>query len=29
MSDLLAKLYPEHLRTLQARSDAALARNRN
>jgi Xaa-Pro dipeptidase len=26
MSDLLAKLYPAHLRTLQARSDAALAR---
>ncbi|MBS0569322.1 MAG: Xaa-Pro dipeptidase [Proteobacteria bacterium] len=26
MSDLLARLYPEHLRTLQARADAALAR---
>jgi Xaa-Pro dipeptidase len=26
MSDLLAKLYPEHLRTLQAHADAALAR---
>ena len=28
MSDLLAKLYPEHLRTLKTRSDAALARGR-
>ena len=26
MSDLLAKLYPDHLRTLTARADAALAR---
>ncbi len=26
MSDLLAKLFPNHLRTLQARADAALAR---
>jgi Xaa-Pro dipeptidase len=26
MSDLLAKLYPDHLRTLQQRADAALAR---
>lgn len=26
MSDLLAKLFPDHLRTLQARADAALAR---
>ncbi|MBS0438733.1 MAG: Xaa-Pro dipeptidase [Proteobacteria bacterium] len=26
MSDLLAKLYPDHLRTLQSRADAALAR---
>lgn len=26
MSDLLAKLYPEHLRTLQAHADSALAR---
>ena len=26
MSDLLANLYPEHLRTLQTRADAALAR---
>ena len=26
MSDLLAKLYPEHMRTLQTRADAALAR---
>ncbi len=26
MSDLLAKLYPEHMRTLQARADVALAR---
>jgi len=28
MSDLLAKLYPDHLRTLKTRSDTALARGR-
>src|SRR5579871_482648 len=28
MSDLLAKLYPEHLRVLKTRGDAALARGR-